>query len=295
MSLVNGCCPTSAGALAISAGIETPVSSGTVVFGNANGITFGMIGSTITASAFITASASAGLNSLSAGTSYATGPGVLLSNAHGVSFGANGNTITASIAPQSQQSISVFSQWGDFATNFTLWPGQASFQKVSMPMGLSGSSGALIFDVLGHSNSSGAVSYTVGAYQITASTAGLLASRSASFSWGVGSDTADSGVYGGVSGTRYRPFDWDVNMSPGDYLFAVMISTENDGTIRPFGRQGVQIVGSYAGFETNYFVDGYTNSTMGTLPGVIVANNTNYIRTGLSALKQPGFILFGTN
>lgn len=334
MSLANGCCPGTVGGLAISAGVETPVSSGTVVFSNANGITFGMIGSTITASAFITASASAGLNSLSAGTTFATGPGVslansnglsfgangntitgsfaavraisggttlasggtiVLSNANGVSFGVNGNTVTASVSSQPTQTITVFSQWAEFGTNFTVWPGVASFQKVSMPMGVSGSSGAIIMEMLGNSDSSGGVTLHVGAYRMTASTASNLSSRSAGFTWTSGSDTTAASLYGGASGTRYRSFPWDVAMTPGDYLFAFAISTTNDGTCRILGRQGVNIVGTFVGFETNYFVDGYTNSSVNPLPDTIVANNTNYVRTGLSALRQPGFILFGTN
>lgn len=256
-----------------------------------------MVGSTITASVFVTATASAGINSISAGTTFATGPGVSFANAHGVSFGVNGNTITASVVTASiaAQSISVFSQWGEFGTNFTVWPAQASFQKVSMPMAISGSSGAMIIELLGHSNSSGAVTMNVGAYTISGSTASMISSVSAAFSWTTGSDTSISSGYGGASGTRYRSFPWSANMTPGDYLFAFALSTTNDGTCRVLGRQGVNIVGLYAGFETNYFVDGYTNSTVGSLPDTIVANNTNYIRTGLSALRQAGFILFGTN
>lgn len=332
MSLANGCCPGTVGGLAISAGVES-VSQGTVVFANSNGFTFGMVGSVITVSAVITATASAGINSISAGTTFATGPGVslansngisfgangntitgsfeavkalsggttfatggtiVLSNSNGVSFGVNGNTITASIDAQAQ-TITVFSQWAEFGTNFTVWPGVASFQKVSMPMGVSGSSGAIIMEMLGNSDSSGGVTLHVGAYQLTASTANLLQSRSAGFTWDSGSDTTASNLYGGASGTRYRSFPWDVAMTPGDYLFAFAISTTNDGTCRILGRQGVNIVGTFVGFETNYFVDGYTNSTLGALPAVVVANNTNLVRTGLSALRQPGFILFGTN
>lgn len=287
MSL-HGCC----GRLAISAGTES-VSRGTVSFANSNGITFGMAGSTITAS--INPMAGTAITAISAGTTFATGPTVVFSNSNGISFGVNGNTVTASIAAQSTPPIVMFSQWGEFGTNFTVWPGQASFQKVSMPMAVSGSSGAMLIEMLGNSDSSGGVTVHVGAYQLTGSTAQSLTSRSMAFTWTSGSDTTATNLYGGASGTRYRSFPWDVSMTPGDYLFAFVISTQNDGTCRVLGRQGVNIVGSFAGFETNYFVDGYTNSTIAALPGAIVANNTNYIRTGLSALRQPGFILFGTN
>ena len=317
--------------LAISAG-TTSQSSGTVVFSNSNGISFGMNGSTITAS--FNPMGASGILSISGGTTFATGPGVVLSNSNGLSFGANGNTITgayqaiqsisagttqvttgqvvfsdgngvsfgangqtitASVAPQSAQPITVFSQWGEFGTNFTAQHGLASFQKVSIPMAVSGASGAVILDLVGNSNSSGGLSMVVGAYRLTQSTIGNLTSKSMGFSWTSGSDTTASSIYGGVSGTRYRSFLWDVSMTPGDYVFAFVISTENDGTCRALGRQGVSIVGSFVGFETNYFVDGHTNSTVAALPAAVAANNTNYVRTGLSALRQPGFILFGTN
>lgn len=287
MSL-HGCGPK----LAISAGTES-VSKGTVVFANSNGVTFGMSGSTVTAS--INPVAGTAITAISAGTTFATGPTVVFSNSNNVTFGVNGNTVTASVDAGNTQPIVVFSQWGEFGTNFTVWPDQASFQKVSMPMAVSGSSGAMIIEMLGNSDSSGGVTIKIGAYQITGSTAGNLTSRSAAFTWASGSDTTATNLYGGASGTRYRSFPWDVSMTPGDYLFAFAISTQNDGTCRVLGRQGVNIVGSFAGFETNYFVDGYTNSTIAALPANIVANNTNYVRTGLSALRQPGFILFGTN
>lgn len=280
----------SAGINSISAGTTFATGPG-VSLANSNGISFGANGNTITGSF-------AAVKALSGGTTFASGGTIVLSNANGVSFGVNGNTITASVASQSvqpTQTITVFSQWAEFGTNFTVWPGVASFQKVSMPMGVSGSSGAIIMEMLGNSNSSGGVTLHVGAYRMTASTASNISTRSAGFTWASGSETTDAGLYGGASGTRYRSFPWDVAMTPGDYLFAFAISTTNDGTCRILGRQGVNIVGTFVGFETNYFVDGYTNSSVGSLPDTIVANNTNYVRTGLSALRQPGFILFGTN
>lgn len=89
-----------------SAGTQT-ATSGTVVFSNSNGISFGMSGSSrITAS--YTVPSTAGLISavnLSAGTTSQDLAAFVLSNSNNVSFGLNGSTVTAS-ASQSVQTQS---------------------------------------------------------------------------------------------------------------------------------------------------------------------------------------------
>jgi len=69
--------------------------SGTVVFGNGSGVTFGMDAGTITAS--VSSYAAAGLLALSdTATSISSGT-VVLANSNGVSFGIDGQTLTASV------------------------------------------------------------------------------------------------------------------------------------------------------------------------------------------------------
>lgn len=195
-----------------------------------------------------------GISAISAGAAIATGPGVSFANGGGITFGIAGNTITATVgAVGAAASISIF-KWADWQTHNTVWPGQVSFQAVTFPLAISGSSGYVMIDVLGNSNSSGGITIHAGAYQLSGSTASALTVRSAGFTWSSGSATSASSLYGGVSGTRYRSFPWDVEMVAGDYLFAFAISTQNDGTARMFGRQGANIVGSFAGAETNYLM-----------------------------------------
>ena len=79
---------------AISAG-TTLASNGQLVFSNSNGVTFGINGSTITASV---AGASAGIGAISAGTTQATSGTVVFSNSNNISFGVSGNTVTANVA-----------------------------------------------------------------------------------------------------------------------------------------------------------------------------------------------------
>jgi hypothetical protein len=75
---------------ALSAGTRSD--SGTIVFGNANGVTFGLNAGTLTASA----AAGGGGGSVSAGTTKATLGEVVFGNANGLTFGVNGQTVTGS-------------------------------------------------------------------------------------------------------------------------------------------------------------------------------------------------------
>lgn len=237
------------------------------------------------------------IQTISAGTTWATGRGISFADGNGISFGIVGNTITATVGGgggSSAGTISLFSQWGGFGTNYYLSNNQISFQKVSLPMAVSVSTGIVLAAITGHSNSSGGITILVGAYKISGQTASSVSTASAAITWVSGNGTASS-VYGGISGTRYRAFDFQSSLPPGDYLFAFAISASNDGTMRIFGRQGVNIVGSFAGLETVYFIDGYSISTAAALPTSVVATDTGYARTGVSALQQPGFYLIGTH
>jgi hypothetical protein len=97
-----------------------------------------------------------------------------------------------------------------------------------------------------------------------------------------------------VSGTRYRSIGVSYALTPGDYLFAWAISTANGVVVRPFGRAGLNIVGTFDGVETSAFINGSSVASVAALPSSLAATNTNYARTGFSALLQPGAILFGT-
>ena len=259
-----------------------------ISFSNANGVSFGINGNTITASV-----ANGGGVAISAGAASVSSGTVVFSNSNNISFGLNGSTITASVAAAA--TVLAFSQWAEFGTHYTVSNGMISFQKVSLPVGFTGATGVLLVDLSGHSNSSGGVCISVGVYSITSQTANVVSTALASFSWTSGSQTSASSMYGGVSGTRYRSFSWQPSLAPGDYVVAVAFSTSNDGQARVFGRQGVQIVGTFAGVETAFFLDGVSVSSAAALPISLVATNTNYARTGLSAAQQPGLIMIGIN
>jgi len=279
----------STGPAALAAGTQTGT-SGTFLFSDSNGLSFGMSGSTrITATADY-------VRSISAGTTNATGNQIVFSNSNGVSFGANGATVTASVAAGVR--VTAFSQWAEFNTNYRITHGQMHIQKVSIPSSISATQAAVMMQLTAGntgSNSSGALTISMAVYSLNGSTASLATSGSRTLSWTTGGGTTDTSRYGGVSGTRYRTIPINLNLTPGDYIFAFNFQTANISKWGFFGRQGVEIVGTYDGIETGYFVDGFSTSTFASaFPNSIVATNTNYVRTGVGALQQPGVILVGT-
>ena len=259
-----------------------------VTFGNANGISFGLNDSTITASVATSLS-----NILvSAGTTSNNLSAVTFANANGVSFGLNGSVMTASVA--TMQPIRVFSQDADFVTNFPIAQNALSIQKVSLPMSLAATQIAVIGMLSGPSDSSGAITLSHAIYTFSAGTASLASSASRSFSWASGSATTATNLYGGASGTRYRTLPVDYALTPGDYLFAWVVSASNGVAFNLFGRAGLNIVGTFDGFETSQFLNGTSVSTVGGFPSSIAATDAGYARTGFSAMLQPGAILAGT-
>jgi hypothetical protein len=90
---------TNAVALAISAGTSQQ-QTGTIAFGDSNGLSFGLSDGTLTGSYTVPVvpaqTVQPGIQSISAGTTVATTGQVILSNSNNVSFGLNGDTLTAS-------------------------------------------------------------------------------------------------------------------------------------------------------------------------------------------------------
>ena len=278
------------GIVAISASTQQQT-TGTVVFSNSNNITFGMSsgagGGTITASF----ANPAGAVAIAAGTQTGSTGTIVFSNSNGFTFGmSNSSVVTLSYSTR----ISAFSQWAGFETNYSISNQFMSLEKMSLPMYLSATQLVLLLALSGHTNSSGTLTISHAIYTNNAGTLSLATSTSAALTWGTGSNTSASSMYGGISGTRYFTIPISYNMPPGDYMAALNFNTSNDGTWRFFGRQGVSIVGTYAGVETATWLDGYSGSSTAAFPGSIALTNTNFIRTGAQALEQPGIIMLGS-
>jgi hypothetical protein len=228
---------------------------------------------------------------ISAGTTSQNLSNWVYSNSNNVSFGLSGSTITASAVVQS---ITQFSQFADFATNHVASNASLSLEKVSLPMNISATRLVFLLNISATSNNSGAVTLSHGVYTISSGTASLASSATMAFSWTSGSATSASSQFGGVSGTRYHTVGVNYSMTPGDYLFGLLISSTPVVTVHVFGMAGPTIVGTYDGVETQNFVNGTSVSSTGAFPASIAATNTNYARTGIAANRQPAFILIGT-
>jgi hypothetical protein len=188
--------------------------------------------------------------------------------------------------------ITQFRQNADFATNFTASLGTLSIQKVSLPTDVSATKLVALLNFIGSSNASGAITMSHAVYTISSGTASLASSATRALSWTSGSATTATSVFGGISGTRYMTASVSYAMTPGDYLFGWLFSSAGTATIGVFGDAGPTIVGTLDGAETTDYLDGV--SATGAFPASIAVTDTNYVRTGVPALRQPGIILIGT-
>ena len=108
------------GGIANAAGTQT-ATSGTVVFSNSNGISFGMSNSSVVTASY-TVPSTAGLLSavnVSAGTTSQNLSAFTLSNSNGLAFGLNGSVVTGSytVPTQSQQPMAASGSNGSFTAN----------------------------------------------------------------------------------------------------------------------------------------------------------------------------------
>jgi hypothetical protein len=194
----------------------------------------------------------------------------------------------------------MFSQDADFVTNFAFSQNTMSVQKVSFPMYLSATQLGILLDIERpaagvNSSITGALTISHAVYTISSGTASLASSATRAISWTSGTATSASSNYGGVSGTRYRTIGVNYSLTPGDYLFAWIVSSNTSlVTANVFGRAAANVVGTYDGFETARFLNGSSVSSTGAFPVSILATDTNYARTGSPVLRQPGAIFVGT-
>lgn len=104
-----------AGGAAISAGTQSQ-NTGTVIFSNGGGVSFGLSNGTLTASA---QTANPSPMSFSAGTTSNLLPAVVFSNSNGVSFGLNGSTITGSVTQSNQAASAANGSFAFQTVNFS--------------------------------------------------------------------------------------------------------------------------------------------------------------------------------
>lgn len=214
----------------ISAGAGS-VGAGTVVFSNSNGVTFGLNGSTVTASV---AAGGGGLTNInvSGGTTSNNLSNLVFSNSNGVSFGLNGSTITASAAGGGagvtlngtepyEQRVWVNGQVGQgtLRVDPVQFPAAVQFDRALIPIFNSNSS---------NSSGSHTLSFWVGLYTQNASTLSLWGSASATTA------LTHSGTVGSYSlfsgGPRLFSIGWTTTAPASNYWLAYLSRTTSGGT-----------------------------------------------------------------
>lgn len=163
--------------VALSAGTQS-VATGTVVFANSNGVSFGMSGSSRVTASFD------GIRSISGGTTNALGPGVSFADSNGISFGITGSTVTASVGAGALGGLAAGTQ--------TATSGTVAFANSNgMTFGMSNSNQITgSFSTLSFSDLNG-VSFGIAAGTLTASVASLSTAPGA---LAAGTQTATSGT-----------------------------------------------------------------------------------------------------
>lgn len=312
-----------AGIAAVIAGTQTKT-SGTLSFSNVNGVSFGLAGSnTITASVAAQTNQTIGLyavgnttqnssttldartlsfNALggmtmgySNGSIQASAPGTSSLSATGaLSISVNGVTVSIGVPVRNVSYLNLPEiPWN---TNFTISNASLSLQHFNPRADIVASQANFLMALSGNTNSTGALTISMGVYTMSGSTMSLASSDSRQISWTSGSQTTNSTVYGGISGTRYRTValaNW--SLTAGDYMLGLWYRTTNDGVWRIFGQQGPTIVGAVDANETNQYFPGFSTSSFTTaMIASVNVTNTNFVRTGADALQQPGVIFLGS-
>jgi len=287
---------------------NTGTTVGTVVFAGAGGITLSQ--STAAGSlATITISANAGANVNAIGVSTdGNTAGTTGTTIGTVVLAGFGNiTLSQSTAAGSQATISL--SVGDATLRSYSFPDQPagsfgssnaglSLMPVQVPVNVNATKVVILGHLSAATGSSGSVIFSLGVYTLSGSTASLASSTVRQFSWtsGTANSTATT-VYGGQSGTRYRSFDlggtWA--FTPGNYLFGFWGRSSNAGSWTFWGMdQTLSIAGGGEQNDTALFFPGFSTSSFSTaMPASINVTDTNYVRTGVSAFRQPGFWLIG--
>jgi hypothetical protein len=265
---------------AIAAGTQT-ATSGTVVFSNSNGVTFGMSGSSR-----ITASVVASIN-ISAGTTSNNLTAVTFSNSNGINFGLNGSVVTAAVGG--------ISSWSNGVPATAMTGGQNTlfFEPMIIPYNITVTNLLWLASVTNHAtNSSGGLSVSAALYTLNAGTAlSLASSGSTNLTWTSGAALSSNT---GINYQQMSVNSW--NVTPGPYLFAWWISTQNSATMSYYGPAQQPVISSgQVAAMSNLMLNGYSQATTNALPSSFGLSNTaSYIRTGATAAEQPMIIFQGT-
>jgi len=283
---LNASTVTGSYALNVSANGGTSNAISGLTFANSQGVTFGL--STGAGVATLTASVASALTAIniSAGTTSNNLTAVTFANSNGISFGLNGSVVTAQNGGLSSWSN------GHAATAISGGQNTLYFLPIIVPDCITASNLLFLASVTNHAtNSSGGFSISAALYTLNVSTLSLASSASSNITWTSGA------AYSSNSGINYQQMSlnsWSI--TPGPYLLAWWISTQNSATVSYYGPPQQPLIGSgqIAAMST-LMLPGYSQATTNALPTSFGMSNTaSYIRTGATAAQMPWIALQGT-
>jgi hypothetical protein len=226
---------------------------------------------------------------LSAGTSSANLSAVTFSNSNAISFGLNGSTVTAAFGGMSSWTNGPLVSSG-VSSNCVL-----SLQPIIVPYNLTVTNLIWFASLSAATNSSGALSVSVGIYTLNGGTTGslsLASSSSSNYTW------TSAAQYSSSSGPGYRMLSvasWA--LTPGPYLLAFWGSSANAGTFGIYNTaSGASIASGLVSLLTNQMLPGFWATSFGTaMPSSFSLSDTaGYRRTGASVWAQPWMVFQGT-
>ena len=242
------------------ASYTVPAIPGATVFSNSNNVSFGLNGSTITASATF---AGGGAAISAAGGSQNTGT-VIFSNSNGISFGYNAGTITATVNPGAAAGIAAQGAGTQTATSGTVnfinsnnvsfgmtnssqITASASFAQSTQPVAISGSNGSSTFATLTMGNSNGLTHYMtngslVGSYTVPGAT---VFSNSNNVTFGLNGSTVTASVTVTYPAQTVQPVA--ASASNGSFNFSTLRFVEGSGVT-----WATQVNGIQASVKTDY-------------------------------------------
>src|SRR6266581_4579671 len=179
-----------------------------LTFSNSNGLSFGLNGSIITGSYTVPTQTNQTIgayffgNTIGQSSSTFDARSISFSGLGAVSVGySNNNVVISSPTRTVAQLPSHDNPW---QTNFPISNASLSFQHFNPRADIIASQANLLMALNGNTNSTGALTISLGIYIMSGSTMALASSDSRQITWTSGNQTTNSTVYGGISGTRYR-------------------------------------------------------------------------------------------
>jgi len=278
----------------LAAGTQTANTTGTVVFSNSNGVTFGMSNnSVITAS--VAGGGADGVNIIAAGTQTAgTNATVVFSNSNRITFGMNNSSVVTASFSQTDPTVSAFEP-KPLAGLQAMVASSLLFQRFNSPNNISATELDLIVGVSGSASAGGTLTYTAALYTQTGSTLSMASSASVSYGF---NSTAAASSYTALSATRFHSMPVTFNVTPGDYYMGFIFNSTSSGTVGTYSVAGngsqltLQQLPFGGGNRTYHPIYGVYSAATTAPPASI--NISQVVQTSNVAIRPPWFALFGT-